>query len=92
MLYVRACVVKVWDSSVEVFAVALAEDRNSANPVVRLVSESFFTLVAIDPHSGRPMKGSLRQVNVPEGAAREVRAGSEKRREERLQDKRILQR
>ncbi|KAM0787563.1 hypothetical protein ACM66B_003633 [Microbotryomycetes sp. NB124-2] len=92
VVYIRACVVKVWDSSVEVFAVATAEDRNSAQPVTRLVSESFFTLVAIDSQSGRPLKGVLRHVNVPEGAAREVANGSEQRREERLQDKRILQR
>ncbi|ORY92619.1 HotDog domain-containing protein [Leucosporidium creatinivorum] len=90
--YVRACVVRVWDSSVEVFALAMAEDRNSPNPTVRLVSESFFTLVAIDPVSGRPLKGALRHVQVPDGPAREIADGAAKRREERLQDKRILQR
>lgn len=78
----------------EVFAVAMAEDRNAPNPKVRLVSQSFFTLVAIDPHSGRPLKGALRRVNIPVEAvsAREVAAGADKRREDRLQDKRILQR
>lgn len=89
-----------------------AEDRNSPNPTLRLVSESFFTLVrcaipptssltppdtlttqvAIDPVSGRPLKGQLRQVQVPDGPAREIADGAAKRREDRLQDKRILQR
>ncbi|KAK4051196.1 hypothetical protein OIV83_003018 [Microbotryomycetes sp. JL201] len=92
VVHIRACVVKVWDSSVEVFAIATAEDRNSPTPTTRLVSESFFTLVAIDSQSGRPLKGVLRHVNVPDGPAKEVALGSEQRREERLQDKRILQR
>lgn len=70
----------------------MAEDRNSPTPTVRLVSESFFTLVAVDPVSGRSLKGALRQVHVPDGAAREIAEGADRRREERLQDKRILQR
>lgn len=60
----------------------------------RWLAHSLFlrTQVAIDPSSGRPLKGSLRKVVVPEGAAQEIAAGATKRREERLQDKRILQR
>lgn len=34
----------------------------------------------------------MRRVHVPEGAAKRVADGGDKRREERLQDKRILQR
>jgi hypothetical protein len=45
VVYIRAVVVKVWDSSVECYALAMAEDRNSASPKMRLVSESFFSLV-----------------------------------------------
>ncbi|KAM0751972.1 Thioesterase/thiol ester dehydrase-isomerase [Meredithblackwellia eburnea MCA 4105] len=91
VVYVRACVVKVWSSSVEVFTVAFAEDRNSPNPIPRLISQSFFTLVAVDPSSGRPLKGALREVKVPlEGPVREVVEGAERRREERLVDKRVL--
>ncbi|KAI5477137.1 acyl-CoA thioesteraes 11 [Pseudohyphozyma bogoriensis] len=90
VVYVRSCVVKVWDSSVECYAVAMAEDRNSAIPKIRLVSEAFFSLVAIDPNSGRPSKGGLRHVRIPEGPARRVEEGADKRREERLMDKKIL--
>ncbi|KAL8292711.1 hypothetical protein RQP46_001323 [Phenoliferia psychrophenolica] len=78
VVYIRACVIK--------------EDRNSPSPKMRLVSEAFFSLVAVDPVSGRPMRGGLRPVRIPEGAAQTVAAGADKRREERLQDKRILQR
>mgnify|MGYP001578272273 len=48
--------------------------------------------VAVDPISGRPMRGGLRPVRIPDGPAATVAAGADKRREERLQDKRILQR
>lgn len=113
VVYIRAVVTKVWDSSVECYALAMAEDRNSREPKMRLVSESFFSLVrrrfpaqqasentdifrarqvAIDPVSGRPLKGRLRQVRVPDGPAMRVAEGADKRREDRLQDKRILQR
>lgn len=85
-------VVRVFDSSVEVYATATAEDRNEKSPP-RVISDAFFSLVLIDPLTGRPLKGVLRQVKVPEGtAAEEVARGAEKRREERLVDKRILQR
>lgn len=47
--------------------------------------------VAIDAESGRPLKG-LRHVHVPEGPLADLAAESNKRREERLQDKRILMR
>jgi len=71
VVYCRAAVVKVWDSSIEVavtvtcgefpteknrelikshilhHSLLLAEDRNSANPQVRPVSDSLFTLVCI---------------------------------------------
>ncbi|GAA5901472.1 hypothetical protein JCM6882_006288 [Rhodosporidiobolus microsporus] len=93
VVYVRAAVLKVYDSSVEVACVVTCEDRNSPKPVIRLVSQSFFTLVAIDPQSGRPLKGYLRQVRIPEGsAAEELAAGADKRREDRLLDKQVLQR
>lgn len=46
VVYIRAVVTKVWDSSIEVFIVAQAEDRNSPKPTMRLVSESFFSLVS----------------------------------------------
>jgi hypothetical protein len=45
VVYVRACVIKVWDSSVECVTLAYAEDRNSPCPTLRLVSEAFFSLV-----------------------------------------------
>lgn len=45
VVYVRAAVLKVYDSSVEVAAIVTCEDRNSAQPKVRQVSESFLTLV-----------------------------------------------
>ncbi|SCZ93341.1 BZ3500_MvSof-1268-A1-R1_Chr6-2g08619 [Microbotryum saponariae] len=92
VVYIRACVIKVFDSSIEVYVVATAEDRNSPKPAIRLVSESFFTLVAVDPSSGRPLKGRLRRVIVPPGPAEEVVKDAEKRRESRLMDKMILQR
>jgi acyl-CoA thioesterase 11 len=75
VVYCRAAVVKVWDSSIEVAVTVtcgefsfklsrdnreliksdfpnhslllLAEDRNSANPQIRPVSDSLFTLVGI---------------------------------------------
>ncbi|GAA5860089.1 hypothetical protein JCM1840_001878 [Sporobolomyces johnsonii] len=92
VVYARAAVVRVWDSSIEVACTVTCEDRNSPNPTIRVVSDSFFTLVAIDPESGRPLKGKLRQVRLPEGPAQELAAGADKRRDDRLQDKRILQR
>ncbi|GAA5835583.1 hypothetical protein JCM11251_002969 [Rhodosporidiobolus azoricus] len=93
VVYVRAAVLKVYDSSVEVACVVTCEDRNSPKPVVRLVSQSFFTLVAIDPLSGRPLKGYLCQVRIPaESAAMRLAAGADKRREDRLLDKQVLQR
>ncbi|SCV67517.1 BQ2448_5128 [Microbotryum intermedium] len=92
VVYIRACVIKVFDSSIEAYVVATAEDRNSPKPTIRLVSESFFTLVAVDPTSGRPLKGRLRKVVAPQGPAEEVVKGAEKRRESRLMDKMILQR
>ncbi|CEQ40411.1 SPOSA6832_02049, partial [Sporobolomyces salmonicolor] len=69
VVYARAAVVRVWDSSIEVACT-----------------------VAIDPESGHPLKGTLRQVRLPEGPAQELAAGADKRRDDRLQDKRILQR
>lgn len=45
VVYVRACVTKVFDSSVECYTIAHAEDRNSPTPTLRLISEAFFTLV-----------------------------------------------
>lgn len=47
-IFIRACVLRVWNSSVEVFCVVHAEDRNSAKPTVRLVSEAFFSLVSFE--------------------------------------------
>lgn len=120
VVYCRAAVVTVWDSSIEVAVTVTCgefpslsfspvpalfelelhfddpwcsnlEDRNSTNPTIRPVSDSLFTLVAIDPTTGRPLKGSLRQIKVPEGPASEIAAGSDKRREDRLLDKRVLQ-
>ncbi|GAA5830251.1 hypothetical protein JCM5353_005364 [Sporobolomyces roseus] len=91
VVYCRAAVVTVWDSSIEVAVTVTCEDRNSTNPTIRPVSDSLFTLVAIDPTIGRPLKGSLRQIKVPEGPASEIAAGSDKRREDRLLDKRVLQ-
>lgn len=49
VVIIRAVVVKTWDSSVEVYSVAMAEDRNSPVPTTRFVSDSFFTLVRSDP-------------------------------------------
>ncbi|TNY19402.1 HotDog domain-containing protein [Rhodotorula diobovata] len=92
VVYVRAAVLKVYDSSVEVAAIVTCEDRNSAQPKVRQVSESFLTLVAIDPASGRPLKGVLRQVQLPDGPVRDMAASAEQRRRDRLLDKRVLQR
>ncbi|GAA5981812.1 hypothetical protein JCM10908_004617 [Rhodotorula pacifica] len=92
VVYVRAAVLKVYDSSVEVAAVVTCEDRNSPNPVIKHVSESFFTMVAVDPESGRPLKGALRQVKLPPGPITEMAAAAERRREDRLLDKRVLQR
>lgn len=89
----RAVVVKTYNSSVEVWATATAEDRNAPVSTPRVISDAFFSLVAIDPVSGRPLKGVLKGVRVPEGtAAAEVAAGAGKRRDERLVDKRVLQR
>ncbi|GAA6027332.1 hypothetical protein JCM8097_002601 [Rhodosporidiobolus ruineniae] len=93
VVYVRAAVLKVYESSIEVACVVFCEDRNAKKPVVRLVSQSFFTMVAIDPQTGRPLKGYLRQVRIPEGTpAAELAAGADKRREDRLLDKQVLQR
>ncbi|GAA5878948.1 hypothetical protein JCM16303_007240 [Sporobolomyces ruberrimus] len=93
VVYCRAAVVRVWDSSIEVAVTVTCEDRNATNPRIRPVSDSLFTLVAIDPASGRPLRGSLRQIRLPDGKgpAQEIAAGSDKRREDRLLDKRVLQ-
>ncbi|GAA6002444.1 hypothetical protein JCM10207_001123 [Rhodosporidiobolus poonsookiae] len=93
VVYARAAVLKVYDSSVEIACVVECEDRNSVKPAVRLVSQSFFTLVAIDPASGRPLKGFLRQVRIPDDTpAAEMAAGADRRREDRLLQKQVLQR
>ncbi|GJN89204.1 hypothetical protein Rhopal_002182-T1 [Rhodotorula paludigena] len=92
VVYVRASVIKVYDSSVEVACTVTCEDRNSETPKIRHVSDSFFTLVAIDPSSGRPLKGVLRQVHLPPGPVTDIAKLADKRREDRLQDKRVLQR
>ncbi|BGP24464.1 acyl-CoA thioesteraes 11 [Rhodotorula toruloides] len=93
VVYVRAAVIKVFDSSLEVAAVVTCEDRNSPSPKIREVSESFFTLVAMDPLSGRPLKGVLRHIELPpSGPVTELASLAQKRREDRLLDKRILQR
>ncbi|BGP07875.1 hypothetical protein JCM10049v2_003719 [Rhodotorula toruloides] len=93
VVYVRAAVIKVFDSSLEVAAVVTCEDRNSPSPKIREVSESFFTLVAMDPSSGRPLKGVLRHVELPpSGPVTELASLAQKRRDDRLLDKRILQR
>ncbi|GAA5992180.1 hypothetical protein JCM5350_002562 [Sporobolomyces pararoseus] len=102
VVYCRAAVVKVWDSSIEVAVTVTCEDRNSKNPQIRPVSDSLFTLVAIDPETGRPLRGSLRQIRLPregeegkeeeeEGPVSKIARGSDKRREDRLLDKRVLQ-
>ncbi|BGP15959.1 hypothetical protein JCM10213v2_003952 [Rhodosporidiobolus nylandii] len=81
VVYVRAAVLKVYDSSVEVACVVTCEDRNSPSPKV-----------AIDPQSGRPLKGFLRQVRLPVGSpAAQLAADADKRREDRLLDKQVLQ-
>ncbi|GAA5822696.1 hypothetical protein JCM3770_003372 [Rhodotorula araucariae] len=92
VVYVRAAVLKVYDSSVEVAAVVTCEDRNSPEPKIRQVSESFFTLVAIDPATGRPLKGVLRHVHLPPGPVKEMAAAADRRRQDRLLDKQVLQR
>lgn len=89
----RAVVTKSYNSSVEVWATATAEDRNAPISTPRVISDAFFSLVAIDPVSGRPLRGVLKGVRVREGtAAAEVASGAGRRREERLVDKRVLQR
>lgn len=152
VVYVRAAVLKVYHSSVEIAAVVTcgalvllllwlacfadigvpddceshAEDRNSHTPGIKHVSESFFTMVslprcsrkppplhplsrcvfglpfvlssqrarqvAVDPDTGRPLKGALRQVRLPSGPITEMAASAERRREDRLLEKRVLQR
>ncbi|BGP39821.1 hypothetical protein JCM10449v2_003773 [Rhodotorula kratochvilovae] len=92
VVYVRAAVLRVYDSSVEVAAIVTCEDRNSPEPKIRQVSESFFTLVAIDPSTGRPLKGVLRHVYLPSGPVRDMAAAADRRRQDRLLDKRVLQR
>ncbi|GAA5853370.1 hypothetical protein JCM3766R1_006922 [Sporobolomyces carnicolor] len=105
VVYCRAAVVKVWDSSIEVAVTVTCEDRNSQDPRIRPVSDSLLTLVALDPGTGRPLKGSLRQVRLPTdeddaaaeggdiagGPVAKIAAGADKRREDRLLDKRVLQ-
>ncbi|GAA5983204.1 hypothetical protein JCM11641_006848 [Rhodosporidiobolus odoratus] len=91
--YARAAVLKVYSSSIEVACVVTCEDRNSPKPSIRLVSQSFFTMVAIDPHLGRPLKDALRPVHFPEHSpAERLASGADKRRQDRLLDKQILQR
>ncbi|GAA5956165.1 hypothetical protein JCM8115_001642 [Rhodotorula mucilaginosa] len=92
VVYVRAAVLKVYDSSVEIAAVVTCEDRNSHTPGTKHVSESFFTMVAVDPDTGRPLKGALRQVRLPPGPITEMAESAERRREDRLLEKRVLQR
>ncbi|GAA5880656.1 hypothetical protein JCM3774_000566 [Rhodotorula dairenensis] len=92
VVYVRAAVLKVYDSSVEVAAVVTCEDRNSPSPVIKHVSESFFTMVAVNPETGRPLKRALRPVRLPPGPIAEMAASAERRREDRLLEKRVLQR
>ncbi|GAA6059283.1 hypothetical protein JCM10212_006676 [Sporobolomyces blumeae] len=92
VIYARAAVVKVWDSSIELSVSVTCEDRNSPTPTIRSVSDSLITLVAIDPTSGRPLKGSLRPIRIPPGSpVAEMAADADKRREDRLLDKRVLQ-
>ncbi|GAA6010677.1 hypothetical protein JCM11491_002890 [Sporobolomyces phaffii] len=100
VVYCRAAVVKVWDSSIEVAVTVTCEDRNSTCPKIRPVSDSLFTLVAIDPATGRPLRGALRQVRLPEPPTSSpaascpvaaIAAGSDRRRADRLLDKRVLQ-
>ncbi|KWU46296.1 Thioesterase/thiol ester dehydrase-isomerase [Rhodotorula sp. JG-1b] len=92
VVYVRAAVLKVYDSSVEIAAVVTCEDRNSHTPGTKHVSESFFTMVAVDPDTGRPLKGALQQVRLPPGPITEMAESAERRREDRLLEKRVLQR
>ncbi|POY71870.1 hypothetical protein BMF94_5231 [Rhodotorula taiwanensis] len=92
VVYVRAAVLKVYDSSVEIAAVVTCEDRNSPEPIVKHVSESFFTMVAVDAESGRPLKGALRPVRLPSGPISDMAASAEQRRDDRLLEKRVLQR
>ncbi|GAA6018933.1 hypothetical protein JCM8202_000609 [Rhodotorula sphaerocarpa] len=92
VVYVRAAVLKVYQSSVEVASIVTCEDRNSPTPEIQHVSESFFTMVAVDPQSGRPLKGALRPVHLPSGPISEMAELAEKRKEDRLLDKRVLQR
>lgn len=48
--------------------------------------------VAVDPQSGRPLKGALRPVHLPSGPISEMAELAGKRKEDRLLDKRVLQR
>lgn len=54
--YARAAVLRVFDSSVEVACVVTCEDRNSPNPVIRLVSQSFFTMVCSSSPPSSPCR------------------------------------
>lgn len=91
MITLRSIVTKVWENSVEVFVMVLAENRNDPGKETRLISNSFFTFVAVAESGGRV---ELKRLILPPGnsAMREVNEGAEERKKARLSEKAMLMR
>ncbi|KAH8920138.1 Thioesterase/thiol ester dehydrase-isomerase [Atractiella rhizophila] len=96
VVFLRAFVLKTWESSAEIYATAYAESRTAAHNR-RFVNDAFFTLVALHPRTGEPMKGKLRRVRAPERGeegAEELRIvmdGAEERRQDRVRERELLE-
>ncbi|EGG12066.1 uncharacterized protein MELLADRAFT_89281 [Melampsora larici-populina 98AG31] len=88
VVILRAIVVKVWETSVEVYCVAKAETREGKE---FFISDAFISLVAIDHETSQPVRRDLKRVESSNIWADKIRETSESRRQNRLSEKAILQ-
>lgn len=88
VVILRAIVVKVWETSVEVYCVAKAETREGKEI---FISDAFMSLVAIDHETSHPVRRELKRVESSNEWADKIRETSELRRQDRLSEKAMLQ-
>ncbi|KAH9823243.1 HotDog domain-containing protein [Melampsora americana] len=88
VVILRAVVVKVWETSVEVYCVAKAESREGKEI---FISDAFISLVAIDHENSQPIKQKLKRVESSNIWANKIAEKSELRRQDRLSEKSMLQ-
>ncbi|KAG0146399.1 hypothetical protein CROQUDRAFT_657376 [Cronartium quercuum f. sp. fusiforme G11] len=88
IVQLRSIVVKVWNSSIELYCLAKAETRDGKEI---FISDAFISLVAIDHQTNEPIRKPLKQVESSNIWAKIMSEKSDSRRQGRLADKAMLQ-